>query len=161
MCTVKYNSLLKIIVNVLNTLNLIKSLLSIPIQDYPQQVVGIDLCEHKGVQYLVTVDYYSHYPDIYKLKSATSAMIISIQVNVCRTGNGIVTMDHSLSPMRFAGMYAFQHIASSPRYPESNVEAEHMAKMLKGILQSSKDPHLAVLSYRATLMPGEGIVLKY
>ena len=57
----------------------------------------------------------------------------------------------------FAKAYGFQHITSSPRFPQSNGEAERMVKTIKGLLRSSSDPHLAVLSYRATPMPWCGL----
>ena len=53
-------------------------LLPTPLPDYPWQVVETDLCELKGVQYLVVVDYFSRYPEICQLKSTTSSVIISL-----------------------------------------------------------------------------------
>ena len=44
--------------------------------DYPWQVVGTDLFELKGHQYMVTVDF-SHYPEVAKLTKTTSSIVIS------------------------------------------------------------------------------------
>ena len=62
-----------------------------------------------------------------------------------------VIMVHNMFSHEFADFtkaYGFQHITSSPRFPQSNGEAECMVKTIKGLLRSSSDPHLAVLSYR-------------
>ena len=44
--------------------------------DYPWQRVGTDLFYHKGVNYLIVVDYFSRYPEVVKLPSTTSQGII-------------------------------------------------------------------------------------
>ena len=36
--------------------------------NYPWQVVRTDLFEYKGVHYLLTVDYFSRYPEVQQLK---------------------------------------------------------------------------------------------
>ena len=58
---------------------------------------------------------------------------------------------HLLSSLRNGSL---QNTTSSPHHPEGNRFAESMVKIVKQILQHAKysgcDPHLAVLSYRAT-----------
>ena len=48
-----------------------------PLPDYSFQTVGTDLFELKSVHYLLTVDYFSRYPEVTKLASTTSSSIIT------------------------------------------------------------------------------------
>ena len=48
---------------------------------------------------------------------------------------------------RFAREYQFEHITSSPHYPQSNGEAEHAVQTVKHLLKKGGGPHLALLSY--------------
>ena len=50
--------------------------------DYPWQIIGTDLFELEGTKYLLTVDYFSRYPEVTKLTTTTSAAVISHLKNV-------------------------------------------------------------------------------
>lgn len=54
----------------------------------------------------------------------------------------------------FAEAYDFQHVTSSPLFPQSNGKAEKGVQIAKKLLQKAKDsgsdPYLAFLSYRAS-----------
>ena len=128
--------------------------------DYPWQVVGTDLFEMDGTNYLLTVDYYSRFPEVTKLASTTSGAVISTLKStfarhgipeVVRSDNGPQYASQEFA--QFASAYEFKHTTSSPRYPQSNGQAERMVQTVKKMIKQSGDPHLALLSYRSTPLP--------
>ena len=50
----------------------------------------------------------------------------------------------------FAKEYGFTHMTSSPRYPQGNGAAERAVRTVKGLLEKSDDPYLALMSYHST-----------
>ena len=109
------------------------------------------------------VDYFSRYPEVVQLRSTTSGAVISHLKSVfarhgipevVRSDNGPQYASKEFS--EFAQSYGFQHITSSPKYPQSNGQAERMVQTVKQLLRDSEDPYLAILSYRATPMPWSG-----
>ena len=50
----------------------------------------------------------------------------------------------------FAEEYQFTHTTSSPRYPQSNGEAERAVQTVKKLLKKADDSHIALLMYRAS-----------
>lgn len=50
----------------------------------------------------------------------------------------------------FAKEYHFQHITSSPYFPQSNGEAERAVGAIKALLNEEQNPYLAILAYRST-----------
>lgn len=127
------------------------------------QKIAIDICEIQGKHYLVSEDYYSRYIDIeYLTKLTTSAVITKMKVIFAQHGiPDIVVSDNgpqfrSNEFKQFAKEWNFCHRTSSPKYPQSNGEAEQGVKRAKEILRQ-KDYLLALLTYRATPLPDLGV----
>ena len=132
-------------------------LVSTILPKFPWQVVGTDLFELNKNNYLLVVDYFLCYPEVVKLISTTSASIISVLKNIfARHGiPEIVRSDNgpqyaSAEFMTFASSYGFQHITSSPKFPQSNGQAERCVQTVKNLLKKSNDPCLSLLSYHST-----------
>lgn len=135
-------------------------LITTPLPDYPWQLIGTDLFELDKCQYLLVVDYFSRYPEVIKLNSTTSSQVIAVLKTIfarhgipetVRSDNGPQYSSQEFA--RFASSYGFSHVTSSPRYPQSNGQVERMVQTIKQMLKKSPDPHIAVLSYRATPHP--------
>ena len=95
--------------------------------DYPWQKIGTDLFFMNGANYLLAVDYFSRYFETIKLKSTTSSSIIEgLKSFFSRHGipETIISDDRpkytSHEFANFALSYNFQHITSSPLFPQSN-----------------------------------------
>ena len=128
-----------------------------PLPDYPWQMVGVDLFELNKDHYLLLVNYYSRYPEVIKLSTTTSAAVVNVMKSIfARHGIPEVVRsdnDPQFSAeefAKFANSFSFQHVTSSPRYPQSNGQVERMVQTVKKMIQKSDYPYLAIMSYRAT-----------
>ena len=123
----------------------------------PWQKVAIDIFEWKKASYLLIVDYYSRYIEIAKLSRLTSAeVIIHMKPIFARHGipkkaisdNEPQFSSHEFS--KFASTYCFEHVTSSPYFPQSNGEVERAVRTIKVLLKKADDPYAALLAYRNT-----------
>ena len=125
---------------------------------FPWQKLGCDLFDYQGALYLLVVDYYSKYPILRKLNSATSSAVINLLKLIFAkhvTPESLVTDNGpQYSSREFAVLcnsWGVNHITSSPIYPKSNGFIERMVQTVKNLLKKSdaagQDPYLALLSY--------------
>ena len=112
-------------------------------------------------------DYYSHFIEVPHLKSTTSRSVIREMKEVfTRFGvpDALVTDNAPLFASAefavFATMWAFEHITSSPHYPQSNGKAENAVKTIKRLFakccDSGESEFKALLDWRNTSTAGVG-----
>ena len=123
-------------------------------------MVATDLFTWNGKNYIVVVDYYSHYFEVKELPNLRSETVINRMKGIfARMGiPEIVISDNGpcCSSADFAKQYDFIHRTSSPHHPSGNGFAEVYVKICKKILSKVKasktDPMLSILEYRVTPM---------
>ena len=132
----------------------------------PWSKVGADLCVIDSRELLVVCDYYSNYIEVSRLTRATSSSVIRVLKEIFArygvpdtlvTDNG--TQFASAEFAVFARTWSFDHVTSSPRYPQSNGKAENAVKTVKQLFtkcrQSGQSEFQALLDWRNT--PTEGM----
>ena len=132
-------------------------LIPTPTPDYAWQHVATDLFEWSNEHYLLIVDYYSRWIEIFHLTSLTSRTVInSFKAIFARLGipesvfSDEGTQYTSTEFAKFSQYWGFQHKTSSPRHPSGNGEAERAVQTVKNLLKKEQDPFLALLQYRNT-----------
>ena len=128
----------------------------------PWQRVGSDLMSWKGKDYLIVSDYFSLFPIVSVLNKATSGTVISSLKDTFATHGIPDTLMTDNGPQyssrefeEFAKDWKFEHITSSPHYPQSNGLAESSVKTVKRIIQKG-DMYKGLLAYRSTPL-GNGL----
>ena len=127
----------------------------------PWQKIGTDLFEFQGGHYLLSVCYRSKFPEVTKMKSLRSSVVVE-ELKTQFGAHGIpaeVVSDNgpqfsSSEFQEFAKEYGFKHVTSSPHYPKANGEAERAVQTLKNLWPKSSDKYRALLDYRTTPIPG-------
>ena len=103
------------------------------------------------------VDYYSRYVEVANL-SLTKSADITAHLKSMFAHHGIPEVLVSDNGPQFAARgfttfaanYGFQHVTSSPKFPQSNGESERAVQTVKNLLKKAEDPYLALLAYRTT-----------
>ncbi|XP_041349297.1 uncharacterized protein K02A2.6-like [Gigantopelta aegis] len=106
-------------------------LLTHPLPMRPWQKVSTDLFELGRKDYIVIVDSYSNYPEVIGLSSqSSSSVILAMKTTFARHGIPEEVLSDNgpcYSSMEFAQFskdWDFQHVTSSPKFPQSNRLAE-------------------------------------
>ena len=132
--------------------------------DYSWQRVGADLFELNRMNYLVVVDYFSRYFEVVKLTSTASCAVVEAMKNIFSRYGIPETLisdngpQFSAAEMKdFSRSFGFQHVTSSPYYPQSNGQAERTVQTAKRLLSAGDDMAISLLNYRTTPLPWCGL----
>ncbi len=145
------------------------------VPDRPWHTVGTDLFHFGRSEYLIIADYYSKFPVVRRVSGhSTSAAIVQITKQVFSEQGIPVKVISDNGPQyasqeyrQFAEEWCFDHITSSPGFPQSNGFIERQIQTVKSALnkasKSNSDPYLAMLCLRTTpidtVLPSPGELL--
>lgn len=123
----------------------------------PWSRLGMDLFDFQGKTFIIVVDYYSRWVELRKLDNLSSGDTIAKLKSIFAVHGipDLTVSDNgpqfaSAEFRKFAAEFGFIHTTSSPRYPQSNGEAERAVRTVKHLLKKATDPYTALLLYRAT-----------
>ncbi|UYV65033.1 K02A2.6-like, partial [Cordylochernes scorpioides] len=131
------------------------------VPDYPWQKVGIDIFQLESSKYLLIVDYFSKYPEIYQLQDMTTDTIIRrLKRTFSNFGIPETLVSDNGPPFfskefqNFTRTWNIVHVTSSPYHAQSNGMVERTVQTLKKLIkrcgEESTDPYLALLNLRNT-----------
>ena len=126
--------------------------------DRPWAKVGADFFYHKGNNYLLVIDYFSRDVEICLVSKTVNTADTVQKVKKVFSRHGVCDTfftdngpQFSSTEFReFAKQWNFEHVTSSPKYAQSNGEAERAVRTMKSILNKCDDEYLALLNYRNT-----------
>ena len=134
--------------------------------DRPWEKVGIDLFQVEGVEYLVTVDYFSNFWEIDRLENMkTSTIIKKLKAHFAHYGIPSILVSDNAPNLtsdkfqEFTQQWDIQHLTSAPHHPQANGMAESACKTAAAIMRKCNDAggdqFLAILDHRNT--PSQGM----
>ncbi|XP_028404073.1 uncharacterized protein K02A2.6-like [Dendronephthya gigantea] len=116
------------------------------IPERPWEKVGCDLFEYDESDFLLTVDYFSNFFELYQLRSKTSDKVIGeLKSHFSRYGVPDQLITDNGPPYNsgvfceFAREFEFEHITSSPGYPKSNGKSENAVRTAKRLMKKAKE----------------------
>jgi len=111
----------------------------------------MDLFDLKGKALLL--NYYSRFIEVQQLQSMTTSSVISFLKPIfARYGIPCTLISDngpqfaSVEMKQFVKTYGFDHITTSPYYPQANSQTQHTVHSIKSLLTNVQDPYLALLS---------------
>ena len=126
------------ICNTLRSMQCREPLKSHEIPQRPWSKVATDLFTLNGEHFVVIVDYYSNFIELESINRTSSQAVIQALKKVfgCHGIPEIVMSDNGPAYaadefQKFASQWEFQHITSSPHYPQSNGKAKSAVKYAK------------------------------
>ena len=141
-------------------------LISHEIPHRPWEKIASDIFTFDGKDYLCTVDYYSNYFELNCLYDKTAPEVVK-KLKRHFSNHGIPDKLHSDNMpfgsrefQDFAREYEFEHLTSSPDYPQSNRKVKNAIKTAKSLMkkarESGQDFYLSLLAWRNTPTEGMG-----
>ena len=127
----------------------------------PWNKLGCDLFHFNNNTYLLLADYSSKFPILRKLTSTSSTAVINHLKMIFSEHGPPETLMSDNGPQFssqefkiFSKEFGFDHITSSPHYPQSNGLIERMIQTVKNIMKkchdTNADLNMALLCLRAT-----------
>lgn len=128
--------------------------------------VGTDIFHYNNESFLIVMDYFSKFVEIFKLKTMKSEYIIN-KLKELFTRQGIpetVMSDNgpefsSEKFAQFSKQWNFQHVTSSPGFAQSNGQIERGIQIIKNIMKKTSyertDFNMALLEYYNTPISSE------
>ena len=124
--------------------NCAEPLMTTPFPSRPWQRIATDLFELRKDDYLLVIDYFSRYAELAKLSTTTSPSVITHLKSMFARHGCPETLVSDNGPQyasekfaKFSEQYGFEHITSSPRYPQSNGEIEKAVRTVKEKLRTT------------------------
>ena len=128
------------------TANTKETLVNHPIPNLPREMVASDLFTLDGRDYVLVVDYYSNYPEVEHLPDTRSETVINkLKAILARHGKCLKFVSDngpqyaSSEFAKFASEWGFEHVTSSPTYPQSNSLAERTVQTIKQLMKKAKE----------------------
>ncbi|UYV71991.1 K02A2.6-like [Cordylochernes scorpioides] len=122
--------------------NLKEPLLPHQAPEYPWQKVGIDIFQIESSKYLLIVDYFSKYPEIYQLQDMTTDTIIRrLKRTFSNFGIPETLVSDNGPPFfskefqNFTRTWNIVHVTSSPYHAQSNGMVERTVQTLKKLIK--------------------------
>ena len=129
-----------------------------PIPSRPWEKVAVDISTINSKDYLCTVDYYSDVFEVDSLSHKKDAMTITKTLKKHFSNHGIpeIVLSDNGPPFSsseftgFASDYQFEHITSSPGYPQSNGKVQNSVKTAKRLLRKTESERVISISAYST-----------
>ena len=106
----------------------------------PFQEIAMDFCSYGGHDFLILVDCCTDWPEIFHMGRDTTVpqLLTALRQAFCCSGWSDQGPQFTSRLFReFAAEWGFQHIMSSPRYPQSNGKAEAAVKSMKNLISAA------------------------
>ena len=134
------------------------------VPELPWNKVGMDIMELNNKNYLVVVDFFSHYPEVRLIPQKRGEDVVMALKSIFAVHGVPATVITDNMPFNSATMtgfakdWGFTIITSSPHYHQSNGMAERYVQTIKQFLKkaahSGEDLYEALLAYRQAPLTG-------